>query len=39
MYRGEGMASDIVEILVSEGVGVVVGVAHDWYVLELLLSF
>ncbi|MCJ1459637.1 hypothetical protein MMC28_010016 [Mycoblastus sanguinarius] len=30
MYRGEGMASDIVEILVSEGVGVVVGVAHDW---------
>ncbi|KAK9364335.1 Alpha/Beta hydrolase protein [Lipomyces kononenkoae] len=30
MYRGEGMARDIVEIMVSEGVGVVVGVAHDW---------
>ena len=30
MYRGKGMASDIVEIMVSEGVGVVVGVAHDW---------
>lgn len=39
MYRGEGMASDIVEILVSEGVEVVVGVAHDWYVLNLFLSF
>lgn len=33
MYRGKGMAEDIVEIMVSEGVGVVVGVAHDWYVL------
>lgn len=30
MYKGEGMASDIIEILVTEGVGVVVGVAHDW---------
>ncbi|OKL62631.1 hypothetical protein UA08_01902 [Talaromyces atroroseus] len=30
MYKGEGMARDIVEIMVSEGVGVVVGVAHDW---------
>ncbi|RFU27301.1 hypothetical protein B7463_g9048, partial [Scytalidium lignicola] len=30
MYRGEGMARDIVEIMVLEGVGVVVGVAHDW---------
>jgi soluble epoxide hydrolase/lipid-phosphate phosphatase len=32
MYSGEGMAKDIVEILDLEGVGVVVGVAHDWYV-------
>jgi hypothetical protein len=39
MYRGEGMARDIVEIMVSEGVGVVVGVAHDWYVLRFILSF
>lgn len=30
MYRGAGMARDIAEILVSEDVGVVVGVAHDW---------
>ncbi|KIW24242.1 uncharacterized protein PV07_09970 [Cladophialophora immunda] len=30
MYSGKGMAGDIVEIMVSEGVGVVVGVAHDW---------
>ncbi|OAA63647.1 Epoxide hydrolase-like protein [Niveomyces insectorum RCEF 264] len=30
MYRGEGMAQDIVEILALEGTGVVVGVAHDW---------
>lgn len=30
------MANDIVELMVSEGVGVVVGVAHDWYVWELL---
>jgi hypothetical protein len=32
MYRGEDMARDIVEILMSEGVGMMVGVAHDWYV-------
>ena len=32
MYRGKGMAQDIVEIMDFEGVGVVVGVAHDWYV-------
>ncbi|KAF5243585.1 hypothetical protein FANTH_8164 [Fusarium anthophilum] len=30
MYKGEDMARDIVEILISEGVGMVVGVAHDW---------
>ncbi|KAI6752357.1 hypothetical protein HG530_013726 [Fusarium avenaceum] len=30
MYRGEDMARDIVEILMSEGIGIVVGVAHDW---------
>ncbi|KEF59625.1 uncharacterized protein A1O9_04471 [Exophiala aquamarina CBS 119918] len=30
MYRGKRMASDIVEIMVSEGVGMVIGVAHDW---------
>ncbi|KAF4943799.1 hypothetical protein FGADI_13156 [Fusarium gaditjirri] len=30
MYRGKDMASDIVEILMSEGVGMTVGVAHDW---------
>ncbi|KAE9371498.1 alpha/beta-hydrolase [Stipitochalara longipes BDJ] len=30
MYKAEGMARDIVEIMVLEGVGVVVGVAHDW---------
>lgn len=34
MYRGKGMAEDIVEIMASEGVGVVVGVAHDWYVYD-----
>jgi hypothetical protein len=39
MYRGEGMARDIAEIMVLEGVGVVVGVAHDWYVLRFILSF
>lgn len=39
MYRAEGMARDIVEIMVLEGVGVVVGVAHDWYVLRFILSF
>jgi hypothetical protein len=39
MYRGEGMVRDIVEIIVSEGVGVVVGVAHNWYVLRFILSF
>lgn len=32
MYKGEDMANDIVEILTSEGIGLVVGVAHDWYV-------
>lgn len=31
-YRAEGMAKDIVEIMAFEGVGVAVGVAHDWYV-------
>ncbi|MCJ1291122.1 hypothetical protein MMC34_002665 [Xylographa carneopallida] len=30
MYRGQAMARDIVEIMVSEGVEVAVGVAHDW---------
>ena len=39
MYTGKGMARDIVEIMVLEGVGVVVGVAHDWYVLRFILSF
>lgn len=39
MYKGEDMARDIVEIMVFEGVGVVVGVAHDWYVLRYILSF
>ena len=39
MYRGEDMARDIVEIMVSEGVELVVGVAHDWYVLRHILSF
>jgi soluble epoxide hydrolase/lipid-phosphate phosphatase len=39
MYKGEIMARDIVEIMVSEGAGVVVGVAHDWYVLQFILSF
>lgn len=39
MYKGEEMARDIVEIMVFEGVGVVVGVAHDWYVLLYILSF
>jgi soluble epoxide hydrolase/lipid-phosphate phosphatase len=39
MYRGEGMAKDIIEIMVSEGVEVVVGVAHDWYVWRFILSF
>lgn len=32
MYKGKGMANDIVEIMTHEDVGVVVGVAHDWYV-------
>lgn len=39
MYRGEGMAGDIVEIMVSEGIEVVVGVSHDWYALRFILSF
>ncbi|KAG0650173.1 Cytosolic epoxide hydrolase 2 [Hyphodiscus hymeniophilus] len=39
MYRGKGMASDIVEILVAEGIRVVVGVAHDWYVSESRCGF
>lgn len=39
MYKGQGMARDIVEIMDFEGVGVVVGVAHDWYVLRIILSF
>jgi pimeloyl-ACP methyl ester carboxylesterase len=39
MYSGKGMAKDIVEIMVLEDVGVVVGVAHDWYVLRFILSF
>ncbi|KLO92340.1 hypothetical protein CEK26_002719 [Fusarium fujikuroi] len=30
MYKGEDMANDIVEILDSEGVERLVGVAHDW---------
>ena len=32
MYKTKDMANDIVEILTSENVGKVVGVAHDWYV-------
>lgn len=39
MYKGKDMARDIVEIMIFEGVGVVVGVAHDWYVLRYILSF
>jgi hypothetical protein len=39
MYKGEDMARDIIEIMDSEGVGVVLGVAHDWYVLGFILSF
>jgi pimeloyl-ACP methyl ester carboxylesterase len=42
MYRAEAMAGDIIEIMVSEDVGVVVGVAHDWYfspLYQLFLSF
>jgi hypothetical protein len=39
MYKGKDMAKDIIEIMVSEGVGMVVGVAHDWYVLRFILSF
>jgi soluble epoxide hydrolase/lipid-phosphate phosphatase len=38
MYKGEGMANDIVEIMVSEGIEVVVGVAHDWYVLQFIVT-
>ena len=38
LYRGEGMAKDIVEIMIFEDVDVVVGVAHDWYVLSFILS-
>lgn len=38
MYRAESMARDIVEIMVLEGVGVVMGVAHDWYVFRFILS-
>ena len=34
MYTAKGMATDIVEIMVAEGVSVVVGVAHDWYVCD-----
>ncbi|KLO91859.1 epoxide hydrolase [Fusarium fujikuroi] len=30
MYKGEDMANDIVEILISECVEKLVGVAHDW---------
>jgi soluble epoxide hydrolase/lipid-phosphate phosphatase len=39
MYKGEGMARDIVEIMVLEGVRVAVGVAHDWYVLRFICLF
>ncbi|KAG9496366.1 hypothetical protein J7337_012954 [Fusarium musae] len=41
MYKGEDMARDIVEILTSEGIGTIVGVAHDWYVksVEAKLGF
>jgi pimeloyl-ACP methyl ester carboxylesterase len=39
MYKGEAMARDIVEILDCEGVGAVVGVAHDWYVFCLVALF
>jgi pimeloyl-ACP methyl ester carboxylesterase len=37
MYKGEDMARDIVEILIFEGIGTIVGVAHDWYVKFILL--
>jgi soluble epoxide hydrolase/lipid-phosphate phosphatase len=37
MYRAKAMAGDIIEIMVSEDVGVVVGVAHDWYVICIIL--
>lgn len=33
MYKGKAMAKDIIEIMNSEGVEVLVGVAHDWYAL------
>lgn len=33
MYKAKEMAGDIVEIMESEGVEVVVGVGHDWYVI------
>ena len=39
IYSGEGMARDIVEIMEFEGLGSVVGVAHDWYALKFILSF
>lgn len=39
LYRGESMANDIVEIMVSEGVEAAVGVAHDWYALWYILAF
>jgi hypothetical protein len=39
MYKGEGMARDIVEIMTFEDVGVVIGVAHDWYILRFIVSF
>jgi soluble epoxide hydrolase/lipid-phosphate phosphatase len=37
MYKGKSMAKDIVEIMDSERIETVVGVAHDWYVLRLFL--
>lgn len=38
MYKGEDMANDIVEILDSEGIERLIGVAHDWYVKLIFLS-
>lgn len=37
LYAGKGMARDIIEIMDSEGVKVVIAVAHDWYVSRFIL--
>jgi soluble epoxide hydrolase/lipid-phosphate phosphatase len=36
MYKGKDMANDIVEIMVSEGIEVAIGVAHDWYAFRFI---